>query len=75
MAEQEETKSEQAQEEVEVEETSLLDQLLSKIDTAAPAQEEKDQLGNAIGHLLNAVAQSADRRELMALLLTSISLN
>jgi len=62
MAEQEETKSEQAQEEV-VEEASLLDQLLSKIDTAAPAQEEKDQLGNAIGHLLNAVAKSADRPE------------
>ena len=63
MAEQEETQAEQAQEEVKVEETSLLDQLLSKIDTAAPPQEEKDQLGNAIGHLLDAVAKSADRPE------------
>lgn len=63
MAEQEETKSEQAQKEVEVEETSLLDQLLSKIDTVAPPQEEKDQLGSAIGHLLNAVAKSAERPE------------
>ena len=63
MAEQEETQAEQAQVEVKVEETSLLDQLLSKIDTAAPPQEEKDQLGNAIGHLLDAVAKSADRPE------------
>ena len=37
MPEQEETQAQQAEEEVQEEEVSLLDQLLSKIDTAAPA--------------------------------------
>jgi len=62
MAEQEEIK-EQAAEEVKAEEASILDQLLAKIDTAAPPQEERDLLGNAIGHLLDAVAKSAERPE------------
>ena len=62
MAEQEEIK-EQAAEDVKAEEASILDQLLAKIDTAAPPQEERDLLGNAIGHLLEAVAKSAERPE------------
>jgi type VI secretion system protein ImpC len=61
MAEQEETQAEQAPAEAEVEEASLLDQLLSKIDAIPPPQEERDQIGTAIGHMLNAIAESAER--------------
>lgn len=64
MAEQEERRAEQAPEEVELQEVSLLDQLLSKIDTALPEKkEERDQMGAAIGHLLDAVSKSAERPE------------
>ncbi len=64
MAEQEETQAEQAPEEVQLEEVSILDQLLAKIDTALPEKkEERDQIGTAIGYLLNAVANSAERPE------------
>jgi len=50
MADEKQTQAEQGQEKVEeVQEVSLLDQLLSKIDTAPRPQEEKDQIGIAIG--------------------------
>lgn len=63
MAEQEETRAEQAAEEVQEEEGSLLDQLLAKIDTTAPAEDERNQMGAAVGYFLDAVAKSADRPE------------
>ena len=63
MAEQEETQAQQAEEEVQEEEVSLLDQLLSKIDTAAPAKAERDQMGSAVAYFLDAVAKSAERPE------------
>lgn len=63
MAEQEETQAEQAAEEVQEEEVSLLDQLLSKIDTAAPKEDERQTIGSAVGYFLDAVAKSAERPE------------
>ncbi|MBD3183743.1 type VI secretion system contractile sheath large subunit [Candidatus Poribacteria bacterium] len=63
MAEREEEQLEQPSKEVEEEEASLLDQLLSKIDTTPPVQEERDQLGIAVGHLLDAVSKSVEKPE------------
>ena len=62
MAEQKEERAEQAAEETQAEEVSILDQLLAKIDTAAPP-EERTEIGNAVGYFLDAVARSAERPE------------
>ena len=63
MAEQEETQAQQAREEVQEGEVSILDQLLSKIDATPRPQAERDQLGTAVGHLLSSIARSAERPE------------
>ncbi len=63
MAEQEETQEEQSAEAAQEEEVSLLDQLLSKIDSAAPAEDERQTIGSAVGYFLDAVAKSAERPE------------
>jgi len=63
MAEQEETRAEKAPEEAEVQEVSLLDQLLAKIDAVPPPQAARDQIGSAIGYFLEAVSKSAERPE------------
>lgn len=63
MAEQEETQAEQAAEEAQEEEGSILDQLLAKIDATAPPEDERETLGSAVGYFLDAVAKSADRPE------------
>lgn len=64
MPERDERQEKQVSEELEVKEESLLDQLLSKIDTTAPVQkEEKDQIGIALGHVLDAISKSATRPE------------
>ena len=63
MPEREEKQEERLSEEVEIKEGSLLDQLLSKIDPAMPSKEEKDQLGLALGHILDALAKTSQRPE------------
>ena len=63
MAEQEETRAQREEKEVQEEEVTLLDQLLSKIDTAAPAEAERNQMGNAVAYFLDVVAKSAERPE------------
>jgi type VI secretion system protein ImpC len=62
MPEQEETQAQRA-EETQEEEASILDQLLSKIDSAAPAEDERQTIGSAVGYFLDAVAKSAERPE------------
>jgi type VI secretion system protein ImpC len=63
MAEQEETQAQQAREEVQEAEVSILDQLLSKIDATPRPKAERDQIGAAVGHLLSSIAKSAERPE------------
>ncbi len=63
MPEQEEETQAQSAEETQEEEVSILDQLLSKIDTAAPAEDERQTMGSAVGYFLDAVAKSAERPE------------
>jgi len=63
MPEQDQNQAERTPEEVEQEETSILDQLLAQIDTAPRPKEERDMIGSAIGYLLDSVAKSAERPE------------